>query len=385
MKLITWENQYLKKKEELLDNQSICKENRKFFKEFFEKQEYKLKRFNGLRALDESCYKTLYTYVIRFNNVNKWFNNKPLKKITKKEFKKFYNDFEDGKILTSYGKPFEDRRSYYNKIFKSKPFEMLGKTKIVKEVMEFHKDKPRDEVRFIPEEDVRKLISVIINPRHKLLAWLSFDVGENVNALLRLKKSDFVRQTEKDTNIPEYRVNLRKETLKRSRKPRSEITNYKETVELLDIVLQGLNENDSIFDFEYRNAKKFLDRAVRITGVKCMPKGQSVTWKDLRSSMACDLLKKNWSCDEVNARLGHKPSSSEIDKYVNFLALDRHKPKRKIYENNLSKIQGELEKTQQNEKLQSMRIERMQKDMDIMKESIAQELTTEILKKLKIE
>ncbi len=342
----------------------ICEENQKFYKEFFEKEEYKLKRKNGLRELDEGSWKTMYSYVKFFKSINGWFNNKPLKDITKADFKKFYDDFEDGKILGAHGRPIKDRRSYYNKVFRSKPFEMLGKAEIVREVMEFHQNKEPEEVRFIPEEEVRKIISVMIQPKHKALAWLSFDIGENINSLLRLRKKDFVRQVDKDTNIPEYRVNLGKEILKRSRTARNELTNYKETVEFFDLVLRDLQESDLVFPFEYRNAKKILDRAVGITKIKCIPNGQRVTWKDLRSSMACDLLKKSWSIDEINRRLGHKPSSREIDKYVNFLAIDGKKPQRKVYQHNLAQLQGELEISKEQSRLHGMRFGEMKKRLE---------------------
>ena len=361
------ERRYRNRLDKLKSDESICKANRDFYSEFFEKQEYKLKRGNALRELDEACYKTLYHYLVKFSNIDIWFKNKPLKDITEKDFKKFYDDFEDGVIVNAYGKPFKDRKSYYSKVFRSKPFEMLGKGQIVRNVMEFHRNTNPEEVRFIQEEEVRKIIDVMVAIKHKALTWLAFDIGENINALLLLEKGDFNRQVDKDTGIAEYRVNLRKETLKRTRKARSEITNFKETVELLDLILKDLKEHDKLFDFEYANSKKIINRAVGITKSKCLPNGQKVTWKDLRSSMACDLLRKGWSCDEVNARLGHRPSSQEIDKYVNFLALDRHKPKEKIYDNNLSRIQLELEKSQEREKLHGLRVENMQKEMQAQK------------------
>ena len=56
---------------------------------------------------------------------------------------------------------------------------------------------------------------------------------------------------------------------------------------------------------------KVLERGGHITRATCIPGGQKVTLKDLRSSMACDLLSKGWTTDEANYRLGHKPSSRE--------------------------------------------------------------------------
>ena len=128
-----------------------------------------------------------------------------------------------------------------------------------------------------------------------------------------------------------------------------------------------LKEDDLLFDFGYPSAKMMIVRAVERSGVKCIPNGEPVTWKDLRSGMACDLLQKGWTTDEVNARLGHKPSSKEIDKYVNFLAIDRHRPKTKVQQFEISKINHELQESKEREKLQIRRIESIQDDYNALK------------------
>ena len=354
------EEKYRQRLKTFLEDKSICKENKQLYEDFFEHQEYKLKRINDLPELDTGCLITLNGYIARIKNVNRWFNDKPLKDITKEDIKRVYDGLEDGKLLGNYGKPIKDRVSYYNKIFRSKLFRMVGKAELSREVMEFHKPKENNDVRFITEEDFRKLVDVMINIKHKALAWLSWDVGENINSLLSLTKRQCTRQKNPDTQEDEYMINFPKEILKRSRKERSEITNYPETVKFLDILLKDLQENDKLFHFQYAMAKKLINRAVRITGVKTLPKGDSPTWKDLRSGMACDLLKKGWTTDEVNSRLGHKPSSTEIDKYINFLAIDRHKTKKKVQDNALLELKKELEQSKQREKLYQQRQENLQ-------------------------
>ncbi len=364
---MNYKEAYERNKEKLINDKFVCKENRDLFKKFFEWEETKLKRTNGIPSLDEACYKTLCTYITRFKNVNSWFDNKAWVKLTKKDIEKVYNDLEDGKIKNARGERFGDLKSYYGKIFRSKPFDMAGKTHLVKEVMEFSTKRTNTEVRFVDEEVIRKIINLMVKPEHKLLGWLAFDVGENINTLLQLRKSDFFRQQNPDTKEMEYRVNLPKDKLKRTRLTRSEITNFKETTELLDIVLNDLKDDEELFKFGYAASKKFLNRAVSITKAKCMPKGQPVTWKDFCSSMACDLLKKGWTSDEVNARLGHKPSSIEIDKYINFLAIDRHKPKKKVYSHTLDKVQNELEESKSREKLYTERMQRQQTELEEIK------------------
>ncbi len=367
---MVFKESFLKMKEKLLNDSSICKENRKLFREFFEWEENKLKRINGLTSLDESTYKTLCTYVTKFRNVNNWFNNKPWVKLDKKDIKKVYNDLEDGKIKNKNGERYGDLKSYYGKVFRSKPFDMAGKTHLVREVMEFYRRPNKEEVRFIELDTFKKIVDIIISPDHKTLAWLAFDIGENVNTLLQLKKSDFFKQVNPNTKETEYLVNLPKDKLKRTRQTRSEITNFKETVQFLDITLANLKDDEQVFKFEYRQAKKFLDRAVNISHAKCIPKGQPVTWKDLRSSMACHLLKSSWTLDEVNARLGHRPSSREIDKYVNFLAINRHDTKKKLYDNDLRKMQDDLEERKKRETLYDTRIKTQQEELKEMDEKL---------------
>ncbi|MBR9702906.1 hypothetical protein GOV10_02635, partial [Candidatus Woesearchaeota archaeon] len=229
-----------------------------------------------------------------------------------------------------------------------------------------------DEVRFILEHDFRQLIVGARQISHKLLFWLAFDIGENIGALLRLKKIDFSRQKSEYTSEYEYRVNLRSEILKRSRKPRSELTNFADTTQLLDIYLEGMEEDEQLFHFGYANAKKILSRAVERTRVKARPRAEKLQWKDLRSGMACDLLKKGWTRDEVNARLGHKPSSDEIDRYINFLAIDRGRPKQKVQQFKIKELEEKFEESQSREKLQGKRVDDLQERFDSFLDAFAQ-------------
>lgn len=360
--------EYEQRKEQLLKDSAICPENRKLYANFFEKQEYKSLRTNNLSKLDHACQHTLSGYITKIKNINKWFNNKPLTKLTEADIKRVYDGLENGTIKTERGKEFKDRKSYYNKVFKSKLFEMAGKADIAREVMEFFKPNDNQTVRFVKEEDVRKLESVAIRPDQKALIWLAFDIGENIQSgLLQLKKKNFTRQQNEATREPEYRVNLPQEILKRSRTARCEITNYPETVQFLDMILRNLKDEDNLFKFEYRQAVKFFDRAVKLSGIKVEPTGDDPTWKDLRSGMACDLVRKGFSRDEVNARLGHRPSSSEIDKYINYFAMDRHKPKQKVHQHKLTEISEELERSKERERLLNTRIETMNSSLEQVK------------------
>jgi hypothetical protein len=348
--------QYLRVKEALLTDPSICQENRAVFAEFFAFEEQKLKRQNGLAALDDPCRKTLIGYTQRFRNANKWFCNKPWKELTREDIQRVYDDLEEGRIRNRREERFADRSSYYNKVFRSKPFGLVGKAELAREVLEYSVNGPKRQVRFISEETFRKMVSVVSKPVHLLLFWLAWDIGENINSLIQLRKKDLFRRLNEETNEPEYIVNLPSQILKRSRQSRSEPTLYPETTAYADMVLEPLRDDERVFLFEYRQALKLMHQVVSKTGVRCAPTNDRVNWKDLRSGMACHLLRSGWTTDEVNSRLGHAPSSKEIDAYVSYLAIDRRKPKRKLYDTSLQDLKSELEKAKQREKLFGQRL-----------------------------
>jgi len=296
------QERYEIRKEELLKDNSICQENRYLFNDFFEYEERKLKRQNGLSSLDLSTYKTLLKYIIMFRNVNNWFNNKPWSKITKEDIQRVYDDLEDGKIKKHNGTPFKDRSSYYNKVLKSKPFRLAGKAELAKDVIEYYVSDD-NLVRFVSEDTFRKMVSVIANPRHLLLFWLQWDIGENIGALLQLTKGNFKRQINPQTQESEYLVHLPHKILKRSRQWRSEPTLYPETAKYLDMILPDLQEDELVFRFGHRQALKLIKIVVNKVKAKCESTQKEPTWKDLRSGMACHLLHCGWSREEIDARL----------------------------------------------------------------------------------
>jgi len=71
--------EYLNRKQKLLTDKKVCEANRKLFQKFFEQQEYKLRRKNGIKDLDESSYKTLCGHIAYLRNVNLWFKNRDWK------------------------------------------------------------------------------------------------------------------------------------------------------------------------------------------------------------------------------------------------------------------------------------------------------------------
>src|SRR2546426_1750810 len=186
---------YVRTKARLLKDPEVCRENRELFTEFFTFEEYKLKRINGRPSLDDNSYKTLLSYVSRLRVVNRWFRNKDWKKLDKADIQKVYDDLEDGKIRsTRSGGVLRDRYTYYTKIFRGKPFELSGKKELIEAVMQFAPKHVTREVRFIKEEDFRKLVDLTSKLEHRAFLWLCWDIGENATAILKLRKRDCVRQ-----------------------------------------------------------------------------------------------------------------------------------------------------------------------------------------------
>jgi hypothetical protein len=124
------------------------------------------------------------------------------------------------------------------------------------------------------------------------------------------------------------------------------------------MVLPSLGPDDRLFTFGHRAATKILDAAVRKTGATTMPYNEKVRWKDFRSGMACHLLRNGWNRDEVNARLGHTPHSDALDAYINFLALDRDKPKQRLQQTSTDALKAELAQVKQAANLAGDRWER---------------------------
>jgi len=352
---------YQTTKKKLLSDTSICKANRDLYEQFLEFQEKKGKRSNGLPVLDDGCYKTLIGYIYKFKNINKWFKNKPLKKITKEDLEKVYEDLEEGRITNNQGKLFEGREDYYSKVFKSVLFEMIGKEKMAKEVIRYNVQKEK-EVRFIPDfkESLKRLVGVAIRFEHKLLIQLLGDYGENVGAILQLEKRDFIKEIDKGTGEPEYLLVLRKEILKRSRTHRTEPNLFPETIEMLDNYLKDLKPTDKLFNFGLRQAEKIFSRAVDKTGIK-IQNGDKPKVKDMRSSLACYLLDEDWTTDEIKGRLGHKPSSNAIDVYATFKAKDKKKPKKKLYVGNLKELQNKIDGMELKLKSKDYEVEQLKK------------------------
>lgn len=409
--IMSFKSQYEKQKKEFFSksNKAIPKFNLNLMKLFFEKTEKRLRqntKGKKFAVLDEKNYKTLVSFFSKFKNIQKWLGNielKPTKEFEKK-FEKVYNKLIEGKILKKNGKPLEDKRFYMDKVFRGRRslFTLAGLSNIVEKVTEDYKSNNEVVVEWLEEKPVEKIIDNS-NGIYKTLYQLDWDIGENISSFILTKKSDYKKQFNEVTKEYEYLVTLRRETLKRTRTARIEPTRFSKTVELLDEALKDLKDDDYVFcrddskinindknkgkriPMTLRSVEKHFDKVVKKLKLKTISSGESPknnrpTLKHLRTSMACDCLKKGWSCEEINARLGHELNSDVLKPYINALALDKNKPKVREYKANVSGLNDKLDEQKQTNALLERRIEEMQKRMDAL-ENLANFNVQKLIKK----
>jgi hypothetical protein len=124
-----------------------------------------------------------------------------------------------------------------------------------------------------------------------------------------------------------------------------------------------------------------MEQCVNVVKVKCAPTGKKPTFKDLRSSMCCHLLKIGWRIEEVNSRLGHSPGNlAMVTRYANYLALDRHTSKIKVSDNNIQAMKENLDNSRQREKLQCIRLDEQRERIELLEKD--REKTNEVVKEL---
>lgn len=138
----------------------------------------------------------------------------------------------------------------------------------------------------------------------------------------------------------------------------------------MDIVLSGLGDSERVFNFGHRQALKIFHSVVKRSNVKCSPNGETPSWKDLRSGMACNLHLHGWLVQDINLRLGHSVFSKWLDAYINYLAINRKRDIKTHFDSNLKELQDTLEESKFREKLVSQRLERLKEELNDLKKNL---------------
>ena len=91
----------------------------------------------------------------------------------------------------------------------------------------------------------------------------------------------------------------------------------------------------------YNAVRTTLSKMCSKLQIRTKPDNKSVSIHDFRRSCATYWLSKKVNIDAVRARLGHKPSSTAIDRYVNYLGLNDSQTVQEIQQSTYKEMMGE--------------------------------------------
>jgi site-specific recombinase XerD len=147
----------------------------------------------------------------------------------------------------------------------------------------------------LSREEIKNIIDVIRNPKHKLIISLAYGAGLRISEVISLRV--------KDVNLEELTIHLKNAKGKKDR-----ITIFPEKIKTdLQNLIAGKNPNNYIFESERggrlteRTAQKVFENALREAGIK-----KDATFHSLRHSFATHLLKNGVDVRYVQELLGHQ-------------------------------------------------------------------------------
>lgn len=314
--------------------------NRDLVVKWIEKRKTELENINGYdKEVQPRYYKTLYKELSTYMpNILLWFNDTDFQDITKEDIASVYKGLEEGTLETIKGKKnlsYKTRKDFYGRVFKGGFFNFIGKDNLAKEVIK-RRFTEASEVKFFDLDTLRVIADNAATGSQRLAYWVLFDTGIEVMALCQLKKNNFEWIQDKDEGY--YILHVPKEISKKLRKQRDIYIHFNETNQLLKTQMEPLKDDERLFNFKPPALYHALKLVVDKFNLKTKPESKSITIKDFRSSMATYFLQQNWTSDEVKARLGHSPSSTEIDRYVNYLGINQRKQREKGKEISLKEV-----------------------------------------------
>lgn len=302
-------------------NPEIIKQNQKLITKWLRTKSNELQARKGVDdAAKLRWSKTILKYARQARNVGEWFD-KPLNKLTEKDIKKFYKDFETGEIKSSRGVAFSksNRRDYYKKLFKGGLGTYCGIDQICKEVMVLEASEGVEVSHFL-KKDFIAMLGASTDLRHKALMCVAFDLGARIGTILNFRRSDVQKVFDSKSGKHTYRFTIHAENTK-SKRMRIGDAFIDETINLFDQFLPTVKEGEFLFPFSYTNAHNIIKRASRRAKVKSKPYNKEVSPHDFRRAMVTHLRIIGVSVDDIKARIGHNPSSRTIDLYLSQIGL----------------------------------------------------------------
>jgi len=147
----------------------------------------------------------------------------------------------------------------------------------------------------LSREEIKNIIDVIRNPKHKLIISLAYGTGLRISEVVDLKV--------KDINLEELTIHLKNAKGKKDR-----ITIFPEKIKTeLQNLIAGKDLNDYLFESERggklteRTAQKVFENALRGSSIK-----KDATFHSLRHSFATHLLENGVDVRYVQELLGHQ-------------------------------------------------------------------------------
>jgi len=147
----------------------------------------------------------------------------------------------------------------------------------------------------LSREEIKNIIYVIRNPKHKLIISLAYGAGLRISEAVNLKV--------KDINLEELTIHLKNAKGKKDR-----ITIFPEKIKNdLQSLIAGKNMDDCLFESERggklteRTVQKVFENALRVAGIK-----KDATFHSLRHSFATHLLENGVDVRYVQELLGHQ-------------------------------------------------------------------------------
>ena len=147
----------------------------------------------------------------------------------------------------------------------------------------------------LSREEIKNIINVIRNPKHKLIISLAYGAGLRISEVVNLKL--------KDIDFNELTIHLKNAKGKKDR-----ITIFPEKIKNdLQNLIAGKNLSDYLFESERggklteRTSQKVFENALRGAGIK-----KDATFHSLRHSFATHLLENGVDVRYVQELLGHQ-------------------------------------------------------------------------------
>jgi site-specific recombinase XerD len=244
---------------------------------------YNLERELKIRGFSRKTIKAYLHYNRKFLN----FARKSPKEIANEDIKRYLEYLADKKLSnTTLNLAINALKFYYTQVLKRKFF--------------FDIKHPKKEKRLpvvLTKDEIRRMLEVTENLKHKLLMEIMYASGLRVSEIIKLKIKDI------DLEEGIIRVNLGK-----GKKDRQTILS-KRAIEDLKMYLQKRNDNNPyVFPgaqnkghLSTRSVQKIVLRTAKLAGIK-----KDISCHSLRHSFATHLLEKGVDIRYIQKLLGHK-------------------------------------------------------------------------------